>query len=203
MPQKSPPTALEQTLKLNYQSEPDNVWLTSQHTLRVLVGVLGMLLPLLLWLTVLIDTKGYITPLDSISHYYYTRANSIFVLVVSVLAIFLLIYKGKDPIDFYLSSIAGLFALCVVLFPTSNISDICQDKDNICSVTILKPSGLRKSFHYFSAGIFLGCLAYISLFIFTRSDRDPEDRTQAKKIRNRIFRTCGIIMFMAIAVIGV
>ncbi len=193
------PSNANRFLKLNY-SEKDKIWLSDQNTLRKLVGILGMLLPVLLFIFLLIDTS-YSSPLESISHYYFTRACSVFVIIVSLLAIFLLVYKGEEPIDFYISSVAGIFALCLLLFPTNNISNICCDLSKKYSVTILKISEFRKTFHYISAGIFLSCLAFMSIFLFTKSDKPIGKRTKKKKLRNKLYRTFGIIMLFAILVI--
>lgn len=171
----------------------DNIALSKQVTLRRVVGILGMALPLLLFISLLIDT-GYASPLPSISHYYFTRVCSIFVSTLSILAVFLLIYKGEEPLDFYLSGTAGIFALCVVLFPTDNI-------DGPFVVTVLKLSKFRVIFHYISAAIFLSCLAAMSLFLFTKSDKPVKSLGTRKKIRNRLYRICGGFMIVAILLI--
>ena len=194
-----PPSKIEKTLKLDFSKGNNDIWLTSQQTLRKLIGVLGVLLPVLLFLTLLIDS-GFDRPLFSLSHYYFTRASSIFVMVVSLLAIFLLIYKGQERIDFILSTIAGIFALCVVIFPTSNISRLCNDERFKYSITIMKNSMFRMGLHYVSASIFLLALACMSIFVFTKSDKAPAERSRNKKIRNRIYRVCGVVMILAILV---
>ncbi len=175
-------------------SKPNEIALTKQNTLRILVGVLGVSLPLFLFLFLLIDS-GYNKTLESISHYYYTRAAGLFVITLSLLAIFLIVYKGKQPIDFILSTTAGFFALLVVLFPTANISK--NSTSYICSVTTLHPNDFRIKLHLFSAVIFLLALACMSLFVFTKSDVPREYRTKEKNIRNVFFRICGIIMIVA------
>jgi hypothetical protein len=192
----TPPSKIEKILDIDF-SEENEIWLTGQKAMRKLIGILGMLLPVILYLFLLIDA-GKTNPLDSISHYYMTRACSVFVIVVSLLAIFLLIYKGKELPDFLLSAGAGLFALCLIIFPTN---DILNEKDIAVAVTNLNDSAFRSSFHYISAGIFLLCLAAMSIFIFTISDKTPEKRTPRKRMRNRLYRTCGIIMILAILVI--
>ena len=194
------PSTIEKNLNLDYVSEKGRIWLSDQNMLRKLIGILGILMPALLFIVLLIDAH-YTKPLYSISHYYYTRACGIFVIIVSLLAIFLLIYKGKEVIDFYFSSIAGLFALCLLMFPTDNITDV-YDPKHIIVVTVLKESPLRTHFHYISAAIFLSCLAYMSLFLFTKSDKSATARGKAKRRRNRIFRCCGVIMILAILVIS-
>lgn len=183
---------LHKLLHVDYGTD-DNIALSNQVTLRRLVGVLGMALPLLLFIFLMIDI-GYSSPLPSISHYYFTRVCSIFVATLSILAVFLLIYKGEEPLDFYLSGSAGIFALCVVLFPTDNI-------DGPFTVTVLKLSKFRMVFHYISAAIFLSCLAAMSFFLFTKSDIPVEKRGQRKKMRNRLYRICGFLMVAAIFLI--
>jgi hypothetical protein len=186
-------------LKTDFK-EGDSIWLTNGHTLRKTIGVLGMALPVLLYTFLYIDT-GFTQPLASLSHYYFTRVSGIFVATLSILAIFLIIYKGKAPIDLFISLFAGVAALLVVFFPTGNISDICCDTTKTYAVTFLSISEFRNNFHYISAGVFLGCLAFMSIFLFTKSDKPKELRGQMKKSRNRIYRLCGAIMLIAIAVI--
>jgi len=158
-----------------------------------------MALPVILWVYLYI-CHVYNIPLESISHYYYTRAGTIFAIIVSLLAIFLIVYKGEEQVDFYISLTAGVFALCVLLFPTSNLCKKCIDNDHIYCVTILPENEAREIFHYISAGIFLSCLAVLSLFLFTKSNMPAIQRGPAKITRNRIYRTCGIIMVLAILV---
>ncbi len=193
---------LESALNIDFSKEEENkLWLTNGTTLRTLIGILGMSLPLLLYILLLID-NGHGQPLHSISHYYYTRVSSIFVAIMSILGIFLIVYKGKLPIDFIISMIAGIFALFVVCFPTSNITDICCDTVNTYSVMKIDRSPFREGFHYASAGIFLGCLAYMSIFLFTKSNKPPKARGSKKILRNRIYRVCGALMIIAMAVMA-
>lgn len=183
----------------NYDNETE-LLLSDQNTLRKLVGILGVLLPFLLIGVLLVDTH-WPSPLYSISHYYYTRAAGVFVTVMSLLAIFLIIYKGKERKDFWLSTLAGFFALCVVLFPTNNLSGTVPDHDRPYLVTVLKLSDFRVIFHYTSAAIFLLCLAALSLFVFTLSDKKGKERGKQKINRNRVYTTCGLIMIAAVGII--
>lgn len=180
-------------LHLDYASEPDKVWLTNQETLRKLVGILGVLLPPLLYLSVRLLTD-YTDPLESISHYYYTRFGSILIIVVSLLAIFLLIYKGRKLIDFILSSIAGVGALALLLLPTNNISG----KAEHVAVTHLINNELRQNIHFASAGLFLVSLAVMSIILFPRADQKV---TEMKKVRNKFYIGLGVLMLMSMLVI--
>jgi multisubunit Na+/H+ antiporter MnhB subunit len=178
-------------------SDPGEIALTNQNTLRKTVGLLGMALPLLLYLFLLADA-GYNRPMPSISHYYMTRSCGIFVIVVSLLAIFLMIYKGKEKVDFYLSTTAGACALLLLLFPTTNLANPqgCEH----CVVTTLKTSSFRPTFHLIAAAAFLFALAIISFFLFTRTKKSKEDRGKQKRRRNRVYRTCGVLIVAALLV---
>ena len=50
----------------------------------------------------------------------------------------------------------------------------------------------------FAAGFFL-TLAYFSLYLFTKSDRE---KTPKKRQRNRVYRACGYVMLLALALIA-
>jgi hypothetical protein len=179
-------------------ADDKTILLTQQRTLQAIIGISGMLLPLLLYSFLFIDT-AYGQTLPSISHYYFTRVSGIFIIVVSALAIFLMIYKGKGRLDFILSTTAGAFALLLLLFPTGNIKE-SQDAVRY-AVTVLNENSFRESFHLISAAIFLLCLACMALFLFTKSDKPKSERGRQKRRRNRVFRVCGVLMIIALAVI--
>lgn len=179
-------------------NNPQEIALTNQNTLRKLIGVFGMMLPLLLLVFLYVDT-GYGQELESISHYYYTRVCGIFLIVVSLLAVFLMVYKGREPIDFWLSTTAGVAALLLLLFPTGNIADAAEKE--LVSVTTLRESVFRERFHYAAAAVFLLCLAIMSLFVFTRSSLPKHLRSPRKKLRNTIYVGCGLLMIAAMLVV--
>ncbi|WP_430404250.1 hypothetical protein [Fluviicola sp.] len=160
-------------------TDDDRIWLTNGKTLRKTIGVLGMALPFLLLLSLYISS-GFTESLESISHYYYTRVSGVFIGILSILGIFLIIYKGKEPIDLYVSLFAGLAVFFVVMFPTGNLSEICHDTSKAYCVTILSKSALRENIHYISAGVFLACLSFMSIFLFTKSKKKLR-RHEAKK----------------------
>lgn len=196
---KSKESKLSTFLKVDYK-EDNSIWLTNSLTLRKIIGIMGMAMPLLLFGFLYLDT-GLQYPLESISHYYYTRVGGIFVIILSLLAFFLIVYKGKAPIDFYISLSAGFFALLTVLFPTNNITNICCDPAKKYAVTILPVSDFRMYFHYTVAALFFLCLSYMSFFLFTKSNKSPDERGRQKIIRNRIYKTCGVLTLMALLVL--
>jgi uncharacterized protein YacL len=181
---------------------------TQQKALQILIGVLGIFIPLLLYVFLYLDIQ-YAKPLQSISHYYFTRVSAILVIGLSLLAFFLLIYKGKHDADdtskinwdAILSNLAGLGALTLLLFPTSNIDP--ASPGYVCSVTTLKAghaAAFRVSLHYISAAIYLLSLAGISFFVFTKTHSDKSLMTSEKKIRNVFYRIFGLVMAVAIVV---
>ena len=43
----------------------------------------------------------------------------------------------------------------------------------------------------------------MSIFIFTKSDRKKENQTERKRLRNKIYRTCGVLMIVAMIIIAI
>jgi hypothetical protein len=184
-------------LAKQYNTDVEELMLTKPNSLRITVGLLGILLPVLLWLftSTYCHYYGFI---PSISHYYFTRACGVFEIVVGVLAIFLLIYKGDKPIDFWLSTGAGVCALIMLLYPTNNLCNLEGGIYNSVTVTKLIDNKFREGAHLATAGIFLGCLACMSLFVFTRPNKKLAIQTLQKKKRNFVYIFCGIVMVLAL-----
>ncbi len=131
--------------------------------------------------------------------------SSWFVVTLSLLAVTLILYRGKKFEDVWLSTAAGIFALIVVLVPTTNLGSKPCDKDVLYAVTyITDPADLllkiRTGIHFLSAGLFLFCLAVISFWRFPKTDPSPEF-TKNKKAYTRVYKVCGIIMVVAIVAI--
>lgn len=203
---------------LNVDLQDENKpWLTSIESLMKLIGVLGMALPILLWLFLLIST-GRLEELESISHYFYTRSNPIFIIILSLMAIFLMIYKRDKPIDFFLSFFAGLCALIVVILPTdpiiTNCSEFCinttcpnlnepcnsiEFADNYV-MAYVEDNSIRQWIHYGAAAFFLVILNYMCYFLFTRTDETIK-MTKEKEKRNLVYYLCGGTMTFALLVI--
>ena len=162
-------------------SAPDSL-IISYLTLRKLVGLLGILLvPILVLGSFILDHTNYIQV--SVSAYYHTGTRNALVGIVCGISLFLLSYNGYTLKDSIASKLAGLFALGIAFFPTS----ATNDKNDIISIL-----------HYVVSGIFFAILAYMSIFLFTKSSGNM---TPEKKQRNEVYRACGIIM--AVCVIGI
>ncbi len=193
---------MKANFNINFDRNSSFVWIENTYKLRVVIGVLGMLLPILLWFFLYLDS-GYTRPLPSISHYYYTRVVGIFMIIIGVLGIFLIIYKGGAKKDFIVSLAAGLSAMMLLLFPTNSIISSFPDSNYPYFNTVLEASVFRERAHFVFAAIFLGCLAYMSLFIFTKSNKKKENQTERKRLRNRIYKICGVLMIVVMIVIAI
>ncbi len=163
----------------------------SFFTLRRIVGILGVSLPAILIIGAYI-VGGCTNIQDSISHYYYTAMRDVFVGILSAIAIFLISYRGYQPKDNIATTLAGIFAICVAFFPTT------QNQDTVCTVYYIDHSSLRIYIHYGSAVLLFTTLAYISFFLFTRG---PKRKRKRKILRNKVFRTCGVILILSVILI--
>lgn len=166
-----------------------NLWL---KRIRNLAGFLGMILPWLSLLGAVIVSKSVGVPETfwetlSISATYYITPPLTGVLTAA--AIVLMCYDGYDWRDNLITTISGFFGLGVVIFPCS-----CSVSTPLTGFFQL-PVNISNIIHCSSAVIFFILLATNSLFLFTLG----ESNTKQKKIRNIIYRVCGIGMICAMA----
>ena len=146
--------------------------------LRATIGWLGMLLP---WIVVLLI--GYIPA--SISATWYTNACTVFMIILGSASFLLISYKGYELIDDILLTCSGISGLGICLFPCSITS--AHEKVG----TFLIDNQTSNILHLIFAVTFFGLLAYNSIFLFTKG---AGEKTKNKRIRNIIFRICGIGM---------
>lgn len=189
----------------------------SYHRMRQTIGWLGIALPFIL-LTgnyiineynflnnesfVMTQCNTYIagnTIKPSISHYYYTTVGELFTGTLSAVALFMFSYRGypqRDeeiiPSDSFMTNLAGICALGVVLFPTS--SEYCLS-DNVRTFISSETMGCV---HYIFAGFFFITLSLISIFNFRRTAK-VEDF--GKMPSHNFYKYCGIVMLVCIALI--
>lgn len=171
---------------------------TSYKNIRQAIGALGIALPVLIYLhTGIVGGCWHLQ--DSISHYYYTTGNVFFEGVLWILGLVLIYYpayKHDKKGDVILTSISGFLAWGVALIPTNN------DSKDSCAIFNFPPdSDLRNGIHLACAGLMLLIFSYISIRLFTRSKPEnygAHNTDKWKKIRNRIYRTCGVATAVSI-----
>lgn len=182
---------------LDYHTDsslPEEPTVIGQDFLRIVIGLLGLGLPFLLWGGLWLYSHEQHLPLPAISNYYYTRISPVFVITLGTLALVLIAYRGKQPIDFWLSTTAGLFALFVIIFPTNLALESTTPRPSYY-VTSIDDNCVRGALHFASAGIFLVCLAIISFFRFPKNESSDEVPSPLDKA---LYRACGIIMAVAL-----
>ncbi|MCH8320572.1 MAG: DUF4159 domain-containing protein [Acidobacteria bacterium] len=157
--------------------------LIDHKTLRLIMGLLAIALPVTLAVFgfILCECIGI---QDSISDYYSLRTRDALVGILFAIGWFLFAYRGYDVGDSIAGYLACLFALGVALFPNSSGDE------------------WQRVVHFTSAVLLFVVLSYFALFLFTKSDKLPEDRSHQKRNRNRVYVVCGLVMLACIALIG-
>ena len=113
--------------------------------------------------------------------------------IVFTTGIFLICYRGYDVKDFWITTVSGIMALLLTLFPTSAIN---YDSINFIGLH----TNVTQWIHQVSAILFFTGLAFMEICQFTKTNM--EIMTTKKKIRNVIYRTCGIGMLSIIIICG-
>lgn len=153
---------------------------------RRAIGVIGVALPFVLLVGALvIDGVGVQA---SISDYYYTVMRNVFVGSMCANGVFFLSYRYAR-VDTVVSSVIGLAAIGVALFPTTPLDP--EPRDIVVGTV-----------HFVCATVFFLALAGYSYFIFTRTD-PAVPVTRQKRRRNAVYRACGVIIVGCLLLIAV
>lgn len=149
-------------------NEHNDLYKKSYRVLRVVIGIMGISLPVALllgdWL--LLENGG--APRTSLSAYYHSPMRDVFVGILCVVGIFLITYHVVDyKWQNRLSSVAGVLALGVALFPTGAPAG----QATALQKTLGEPTVAWV--HFGCAVVFIVSLAAIG-FIFGRLEK--EDR---------------------------
>ena len=158
--------------------------------IRNFAGFLGMILPwiALVGVTIVAKANPDSIPSDfwetlSISATYYL--TPVLPGILTTAAVVLICYKGYDKKDEIITTLSGIFGLMIVIFP-------CECSLASGSVGFFQlPVSISDKIHCTVAVLFFLLLAFNSMFLFTLG----ESNTKQKKIRNVIYKVCGIGMF--------
>jgi hypothetical protein len=165
-------------------------------TMRVVVGAIAILLaPVVFFLA------GSREPLTSISISYWTDARDIFVGSLITVGFFLSAYNGSGggkDLEFYLSKLSCVFAICVALFPTEGF-DI-NDMPPVWAADLAGVFGLKAHhIHYGAAVLLFVCLIAMMWFFSVRASR------KGSKARKKAYLAVGGLMsggLIAIVLLG-
>ncbi|MGV9362434.1 DUF998 domain-containing protein [Amycolatopsis sp. NPDC003731] len=160
---------------------PQTTLVHSYLFLRRAIGLIGLALPFVLILGKQLVQGGDL--LGSLSSYYYTDLRDVLVGAMCAVGVFLLAYYGHDYVDNIASTVAGLGAIGLALFPTTPGHDVTGwDR----TVGVL---------HLAFAAVFFLSLAYFCLRLF------PHDGEQPEKF-GALYRVCGGVILACLVLIA-
>lgn len=170
------------------------LYLRSYLAVRIAVGVLGFLLPVIV---VLVDGLWFDGrfPRDSLSAYYWSGTRDVFVGGLCATAIVLVTYKVVEwnP-DNLFSIIAGAAAVLVAMFPTSHPPGdfaLTPLQDRLSETAV-------KVVHFSAASVFILSLSVICVFFGVRDGKRP-DRGPRRRHRWRVFHySCAAVIGVAV-----
>jgi hypothetical protein len=151
-------------------------------TLRIIIGILGITLSFILSLGAWIFFGTGLQ--DSISEYYHTDMRDVFVGIIFIIGSFLITYRGYDIIDNIVSTIGGISAILAALFPASPGA----------ATTVIG------TLHTIFAALFFLALIYFALVLFPKTS-PVTPPTPQKLQRNKVYKTCGWIMFICLVLL--
>jgi hypothetical protein len=172
--------------------DKNNSIIMSYLGLRRWVGGIGMFLPFFCIIGGALFAD--LSTQRSISYYYHTNMRDFFVGILFCVSMFLITYRGYERIDNIITTASGIASLFVAFFP-------CRFDDNlnnVVSILQIKPN-ISNTIHLICASIFFFLLAMNSIFLFTLSDKDKSTFSKNKKIRNKIYIVCGVIILVSLA----
>lgn len=163
---------------------------------RKIIGCLGLIVPFILTASAWVFGCGEVQ--TSISAYYHTSVQNIFSWIVIIIGIFFLAYPILEnyKADQKPFRIAGILALLVAFFPTF----LSETNTTSCSFTE-NTTQLSGYIHNASAVSFFLLLAYICIFLFTKSNKTFAEMPNNKKLSNRFYKLSGYTIVICIILI--
>jgi len=154
--------------------------------LRRGVGVIGIGLPVVLVLGNAVLFGGALA--SSLSGYYFTGMRDVHVGGMCAVGVFLVTYRYAR-LDTVVGIVAGVSAIGLALLPTAPPDPSTTER-------------LVGIAHLVFATVFFLALAFFCLFLFTRTN-PAVPPTPRKLVRNRVYRVCGVLMLVCLALIVV
>ncbi|WP_290057485.1 DUF998 domain-containing protein [Amycolatopsis solani] len=161
---------------------PQSTLVHSYLFLRRAIGLIGLALPFVLIFGKQLVQGGDL--IGSLSGYYYSDVRDVFVGAMCAAGVFLFAYYGHDFIDNVASTVAGLGAIGLALFPTTPDHDV-SGWDRTAGVL-----------HLVFAAVFFLSLAYFCLRLF------PHDGEQPAGV-GVVYRVCGVVILASLVLIVV
>ena len=221
------PNFTERGLVVNTDSEvlpSDNQMVLDR--LAALVGWVAIGLPLIMILGAALGGGCF---RDSISHFYHAQfLGGIFVGLLFFIGAFLFAYSGDHWIETWGSTLAGVGALGVALFPTSGSGcesepefrsrifvSLTQSEDhggylitqtNNASQTYFELFGVASDYHMAAAGVVFIYLGLFCLIVLRRIIPNKHGvgstMIETKRRRNTLYFWSGMTIFLCVAILG-
>ncbi|HTA63349.1 MAG TPA: hypothetical protein VK835_12870 [Bacteroidia bacterium] len=187
-------------VKSDKQNEEENKLVFSYLEQRILIGVCGMLLPIILLLSSF-QEEGWGSVQKSISNYYYTNRGDVLVGILCILSVFLFTYRGYDWKDNLLTKIAATCGLGIAFYPTVIKPPYSGFNIHVTNVHIT-PFPIFGELHLFFAFVFFTALSVISIWLFPQTHQGQKiiKGTQKAK-KNLVYKICGWLMLACIVVL--
>ena len=158
-------------------------------SMRRLIGFgLVLMCPLcLLW--VKLFGQQYQNWAESFSMFYWNSSRPIYLVMLSITAIFNILYKGYDWKDRVLNITVGIALLVLVFIPVANPFVLNTNPDFRYNLLPNIPNETSRWIH--RSATFVVIIGYVIniLFLFTKNSGEI---TEKKRVRNIIYRVCGI-----------
>lgn len=178
------PRVIKESLQRLFPPGANDSLVLSYLSLRKIVGIIGIGLPLVLVVgKFFVDGAGIE---DSISDYFYTTMRGVFIGSLCAMGMFFLSYRGYERRDDFAGDLAFVFAVVVALFPTTP-NEPTRTQQFIGTVHLIS-----------AAGLFL-TLAFFSLALFRKT---AGALTEKKLVRNRVYSLCGWAILVCIGLIA-
>ncbi len=162
-------------------------YVKSYLLIRLVIGIIGIMLPLALFSGGYAFEDSKIFELGSLSAYYHTGVRDIFVGGLVLIGVFLMTYMAFEGaiLDNTVSTLAGLAALGVALFPTK-VPNPCLTEPHCPSQTRLQDVWSGTSVvHFACALVFILSLAFLSYCFGYREQRRPDRGNGAERASDR------------------
>ncbi|UFH33275.1 hypothetical protein LNP04_06030 [Chryseobacterium sp. C-71] len=182
----------------NQSNEGSNEALISYQQLRMFIGVLGLFLSLMLFVTTFLlnDESPFKV---SISHYYYSFGHIIFVGTLCIMGGLFGTYRGKRKYENMISNICGILAVLVAVFPTK-----FEGYGGSVYIHVENYEEWFSYVHYASAGLLFALFSVYCFAFFPKTDDVPATPQEIlkKKRRDIYYRICGWGIIFSILFIG-
>lgn len=202
--ERPPPEALRRSAADPAPFQQDVLYVRSYLLLRTAIGLLGLALPALVVLGDLLLDGVAAFPRTSLSAYYHSGVRDVFVGVLCATALILVTYKVFERnADNAFSSVAGLAALGVAVFPTGRAAE----SDPLTPLQAAVGEQTAEIVHFVCAGVFIGLLAALSWFFGRREGHRDQQRDGRRahfspRAWKWFHRTCAAVVVAAVAFIG-